>query len=123
MEKSLTTLRIADIEIYAYHGVKDEENKLGGRFQVDVDIEYDATEAAIKDDLSDALNYEEVLYQVHEICSNESYKLIETLTLEILTNLVEKHEIIERITVRVRKFNIPFRGILGYVESEQTFSK
>jgi dihydroneopterin aldolase len=121
MEKSLTKLTIKNLDIFAFHGVKEEENKLGGRFQIDVELSYDATEAAIQDNLSKALNYENLLYEINEICSNESFKLIETLTLEILKSIVENHPIVEKVTVKVRKYNIPFKGILEYIESEQTF--
>lgn len=121
MEKSLTKLTIKNLDIFAFHGVKEEENKLGGRFQIDVELSYDATEAAIQDNLSKALNYENLLYEINEICSNESFKLIETLTLELLKSIVENHPIVEKVTVKVRKYNIPFKGILEYIESEQTF--
>ncbi|OGU59843.1 MAG: dihydroneopterin aldolase [Ignavibacteria bacterium GWF2_33_9] len=121
MKKSLTKLTIKNFEIYAFHGVREEEAKLGGKFQIDVEIWYDATEASVQDDISKALNYENILFDISEICSNENYQLIETLNLELLKTLVENYINIEKVTVRVRKFNIPFKGILDYVESEQTF--
>lgn len=122
MEKSLTKLTIKNFDIFAFHGVKEEESRLGGRFQIDVELYYDSTEAAIQDNLSKALNYENILYDINEICSNESFKLIETLTMELLKSIVENYPITEKVTVRVRKYNIPFKGILDYIESEQSFT-
>ena len=121
MKKSLTKLTIKNFEIFAFHGVRDEETKLGGKFQIDVELFYDATEAALQDDISKALNYENILFDISDICTNENYKLIETLNLELLKILVENYAFIEKATVRIRKYNIPFKGILDYIESEQTF--
>jgi dihydroneopterin aldolase len=121
MEKSLTKITIKNIEFFAYHGVKEEENSLGGKFQVDIELYYDATEAAIQDNLSSAVNYTEILYEVNEIVSNEPFKLLETVTMEILTQIADNHPEIEMLTVRVRKFNIPYKVILNYIEAEQTF--
>jgi dihydroneopterin aldolase len=101
--------------------VKEEENSLGGKFQVDIELYYDATEAAIQDNLSSAVNYTEILYEVNEIVSNEPFKLLETVTMEILTQIADNHPEIEMLTVRVRKFNIPYKVILNYIEAEQTF--
>ena len=44
-EASLTKLGIQNAQYYAYHGVKKEERKLGGKYEVDLDMWYDATNA------------------------------------------------------------------------------
>jgi hypothetical protein len=41
--------------------------------------------------------------------------------MEILTQIADNHPEIEMLTVRVRKFNIPYKVILNYIEAEQTF--
>ncbi|MGE5479456.1 MAG: dihydroneopterin aldolase [Chloroflexota bacterium] len=116
----LTKLTIKNAELYSYHGVWPEEKKIGGRFQIDVDMWYDASSAIINDDVKDAVNYEEVLFAVNEILEEESYNLIETIVNEILNSLMEKFSILERITVRLRKIYVPVRQIIDYVETEQT---
>jgi dihydroneopterin aldolase len=123
MKKSLTQLTIKDLEFFAYHGVKEFEKLNGGKFQVDLEILYDSTEAILTDDLSKALNYEEILYQINEIISGESFNLIETLAYEILNGIYENYPYVQKITVKVRKYNIPYKGILSYIEAEQSFEK
>jgi dihydroneopterin aldolase len=123
MKKSLTKLTLKNLEFFAYHGVNEIEKRNGGKFQVDVEIIYDATEAILTDDLAKALNYEEVLSIVNDIILGESFNLIETIAFEILGNIVEKFNFIEKIDIKVRKYNIPYKGILSFIEAEQSFEK
>lgn len=121
---SLTRLTIAKAAYYSYHGVKPEEQKLGGKYEVDLDLWYDATNAIINDDVKFALNYEEALFCVSEVISGvESYHLIETICNEILNMLMESFPLLEKATVCVRKLNAPLRRIVSYVEAEQTMQR
>jgi 7,8-dihydroneopterin aldolase/epimerase/oxygenase len=119
-EASLLRLTIKDAEFYSYHGVKTEEQSLGGKYQVDLDLYYDATEAVINDDVNSAVNYEEAMFCIEEVIAGESYNLIETITNEILNLAMEKFTNLAKATVRVRKMNAPIRRVVKFVEAEQT---
>lgn len=121
--ESLAKLSIVNLEYYAYHGVKKEEKKLGGKFQVDVDLHYDSKNAVINDDINFAVNYEEVTFAVSEIVLNESYDLIETLANEILNTIFDKFESVMIANVRIRKLNVPMRRVVKYVEIEQSLER
>lgn len=124
IKSSLTRLSIVNAEYYAYHGVKPEEKKLGGKYEVDLDLYYDATTAIIKDDVKDALNYEEAMYCISEIINGtENYDLVETICNEILNMLMDKFANLISATVRVRKLNVPMRRVIGYIEAEQTIER
>lgn len=120
---SLTRISIVNATYYAYHGVNTEEKELGGQYQVDVDIAYDATSAVMSDDVNSAVNYEEILFCVNEVISAESVNLIETLAYEILTSIMDKFTIIDETTVRVRKVSAPVRTIVDAIECEQTMHR
>ena len=123
-QTSLTKLSIVNAEYYAYHGVKEEEKRLGGKYQVDLDIWYDATSAIIKDDVKYALNYEEAMFCISEIINaEESYSLVETICNEILNMLMEKFPELEQATVRVRKLSVPVRRVISHIAAEQTMSR
>ena len=121
--ESLAKLSIVNLEYYAYHGVKKEEKKLGGKFQVDVDLHYDSKNAVINDDINYAVNYEEITFSVSELVLNESYDLIETLANEILNTIFDKFESVMIATVRIRKLNVPMRRVVKYVEIEQSLER
>lgn len=120
---SLTRLSIENAEYYAYHGVRQEERKLGGKYQVDLDLYYDATRAIINDDVKFAVNYEEAMYCISEVISTESYRLIETIANEISNMVMEKFRMVEKVTVRVRKLSVPMRRVVEFVECEQTLER
>lgn len=122
-ETSLTRLTIKDAVFYAYHGVKSEEQVLGGKYEVDLDLYYNATEAIINDDVNYAVNYEEAMVCIEDVITEESYNLIETITNEILNHVMEKMPTVEKATVRVRKMNVPIRNVVSYIESEQSITR
>ena len=120
---SLAKLTVVNAEFYAYHGVRKEERKLGGKYQVDMDVYYDTKEAALKDDISSAINYEELVFCISEVVANESYALIETIATEILNMVFDKFDQIQSAVVRIRKLNVPMRRVVDYVEIEQRMDK
>lgn len=117
---SLTKLTISNANYYAYHGVSNAEKALGGRYQVDLELWYDAESAINTDDISYAVNYQEVLFNVSDVIQNENFNLIETLADEISTMLLDGFPIIEQITIRIRKLNAPINQYIDYVEVERT---
>ncbi|PKL80608.1 MAG: dihydroneopterin aldolase [Ignavibacteriae bacterium HGW-Ignavibacteriae-4] len=117
---SLTRITIKNAQYYAYHGVKEEERKLGGKYEVDLIMDYDAKSAIVRDDVNYALNYEIAMYCISEVMTGDSYSLIETIANEILNQIAEKFDFLQKATVKVRKINAPMKRYVDYVEVEQT---
>ena len=119
-----TRLTISNAEYYGYHGVRPEERALGGRYQVDVEILYDASKAVISDDVSDTINYEEVLFTIREhMQSDEPYDLIETLSFDIASAIMDSFTAARSVTVRVRKLAVPIQQVLDHVQAEITLHR
>ncbi len=112
-------LRIHNAEFYAYHGAKDAERQLGGKFQIDIELLYTADAAICSDSLRHALNYERVLECVHRIVRENSYHLLETLTYRLLTGLLQEFPQVTHARVRVRKLYVPLHYAVESVEVEQ----
>ncbi len=47
---------IENLDIYAYHGVFAEEERLGQRFLIDLVLDADLRRAALSDDLADTVD-------------------------------------------------------------------
>lgn len=122
-ESSTMKLSIVGAQFFAYHGVKNEEQTLGGKYEIDLDLWYDATAAIINDDVNYALNYEEALNCIKEVINDDSYNLIETIANEILNLAHEKLDNLQKATVRVRKISVPIGHVVSYIQAEQTMSK
>ncbi|UTR12471.1 dihydroneopterin aldolase [Evansella sp. LMS18] len=98
------------MDFYGYHGVYEEENKLGQRFSADVILEMDTKEAGRTDNLNLTVNYAEVYEKVKEIMEGEAVKLVETLTERIGAKLLADFKIVDAVTVKVVKPNPPIPG-------------
>ena len=83
---------------------------------------YNSSDAALKDDVQHAINYEDALFIVDEIMGEESFDLIETIASEILNALTDRFTALKEATVRVRKLNAPLKAVVDYVEAEQSIT-
>ncbi len=111
-------IRIKNARFYAYHGVFEEEQNLGGKFDADVDIYTNFGPAAKNDDLKKTVNYADVYKFINNIVHDKKYYLIETLATVIADGLLMEYSQIEKVAVRVRKNNVPAGGLIDYVEAE-----
>jgi dihydroneopterin aldolase len=102
-------IEVNGIQLYAFHGCLEEEARIGGKYQVDVEIITDFTEASLTDDLSKTVDYVAVNTIVAEEMAIRS-KLIEHVGARILNRL--KVEIKHPATYKVRivKISPPING-------------
>ena len=95
-----------------------EEQNIGGKFEADVDIFTNFSEAAHTDDLKLTIDYTDVYKFLTKIVPAKKLYLIETLATIIADELLKKYPAIHKIAVRVRKHSVPVGGVLDYVEAE-----
>lgn len=111
-------IRIKKATFYGYHGVRSEEQSVGGKFEADVDIYTDFSEAAKKDSLSETIDYHKVYSFMYHLALEQKYYLIESLAVKIANELLMKFPDIHKVAVRVRKNNPPLGGVVDCVEVE-----
>lgn len=110
-------LKIKNAVFYAYHGVMTEEQNLGRKFEVDVELEYDFFLAAQTDKLEYAVNYEKVYNSLKEILTENKFYLIEKLSYIIAKRILDKFEKVDRVKVTIRKLHPPVGGLIDFIES------
>jgi dihydroneopterin aldolase len=108
---------ITGAHFFARHGVSDDEQRLGGRYVVDVELEHALARAATSDDLADTISYADVYDSVREIVEGKSFRLIETLAEHIAQTLLARFPA-ERVMVRVKKQPPPTNGIIDFAGVE-----
>lgn len=113
-------IRISNASFYAYHGVATDEQNLGGKFEVDVEIRADLSSAIEHDSLKRTIDYEAVYALIHRIVTSKKYFLVEALANTIAKGIVQEFPSSEVVTVRVRKPHPPVKGVVDYVEVEVT---
>ncbi len=111
-------IRINNATFYAYHGALQEEQIIGGKFEIDVEMETDFSAAAYNDDLKKTIDYDSVYKYIGEIVNDKKFYLIETLSVKIADSLLKKYGLIESVLVKVRKRSVPIGGVIDFVEAE-----
>jgi dihydroneopterin aldolase len=114
----LNIIKIRKATFYGYHGVKAEEQTVGGKFEADVDIYTDFSKAAKDDSLTETIDYHKVYTFVYHLALVQKYYLIEALATKIADELLKEFKDIEKVAVRIRKNNPPLGGVVDHVEVE-----
>jgi dihydroneopterin aldolase len=111
-------IRIKNAVFYAYHGTEEDEQNLGGKFEVDVDMYCDVSVAAEKDALRKTVDYEKVYAVISEVVLARKYRLLEALGMTIGRTIIRDFYNVERVVTRIRKPHPPVKGVVDYVEVE-----
>jgi dihydroneopterin aldolase len=113
-------IRIKNASFYAYHGVASDEQSLGGKFEVDIEIASDLSAARESDSLKRTVDYEAVYSFIHTTVTSKKYHLLEALANTIAMGLLKEFSTIQSVKVTVRKPHPPVKGVIDYVEVEVT---
>jgi dihydroneopterin aldolase len=108
----MAQLVMENMEFYAYHGHFEEEQKIGGRFTVDLVIETDIARASITDDLTDAVDYSRI-YELVRIEMAKPSKLMEHLARRIVDAVYGASDQIKQVKATVSKLNPAIGGNMG----------
>lgn len=104
---------LADLAFYGYHGVMLEENALGQRFRIDLELGLDMSEAARTDDVAATISYAHIYDLVKEAFEEKRFKLIEALGHHIMVRLFNRFDRLDWIRIKVRKPEAPLPIVAG----------
>ncbi len=108
---------LSGAQFFGHHGVTAEEQRVGNRYVVDVELTYGLERAGVSDDLHDTISYSDVYRSVREIVEGSSYHLVEALARAIAQALLNRFPA-EEVHVRVKKQPPPTAGIVEYAGVE-----
>ncbi|MBN1198692.1 MAG: dihydroneopterin aldolase [Bacteroidales bacterium] len=97
------------MEFFAYHGCFQEEQVIGSRFIVDVELETDTAKAEVTDHLEDTVNYQSVYGLVRHEMEQKS-RLLEHVGRRILDGIATAYPEITSLKITVSKVNPPLGG-------------
>lgn len=96
-------ISIDNLEVFANHGMYEEEVNLGQKFMISVRMYFDASAAGKGDDLTKSVNYAEVCSDITRWMKTNTCKLIETVAERLANKLLTEYEIIRSADVTVKK--------------------
>ncbi|WP_224488178.1 dihydroneopterin aldolase [Robertkochia flava] len=116
------TIRVTNIQVYAYHGCLMEEGKIGSDYRVDVAVKANLQPSAKSDALRDTVDYVHINRIVKEEMAVRS-KLLEHVAKRMLDRIFDEIPIAMEATVEVSKINPPIGGNVEKVTIEMTLSR
>lgn len=103
----MDTIKIDDIEIYAFHGCLNEENVLGQKFYVSAVLYLDLEKAGKSDDINMSVNYAEVCENIKRVMTENRFNLIEKCAEEVASELLYIYDIVKAVDISVKKPQAP----------------
>ena len=103
---------IHELEVHLRVGVGDAERAEAQRLLIDVEMTHDVASAATSDDLAQTIDYYAVCQRLLYLGDGRSWRLIETLAVEIAKILRQEFHA-SVVTVEVKKFIIPEARYVG----------
>lgn len=109
---------IQGLEIFAYHGVGEEEKRNGQRFVLDVTLWADLSAAERSDRLEDTVNYAAVRKTISRVMTEKSCDLIEHAAARVADAVLETYPRVQRVAVLLKKPDAPISAKFDYVAVE-----
>ena len=100
-------IEIKNLEIYAYHGVLDEEKKTGQPFIVSAQLFVDLQPAGESDALEQTVNYAQVCDTIYETMTRQSFDLIEAAAQRVAENILLGYERVHAVRIVISKPQAP----------------
>lgn len=111
-------IHLHEMVFYGYHGVHDEERKLGQRFIVNFSFETEPSHDTEIKNLEDTVDYTKVFAIIKHILENEKFKLLENCANTILDNIMSDFPELVWANVKIKKPSVAINGSLNSVEVE-----
>ena len=111
-DDKMDTILIRELEVWYSVGLSDEERRKPQRLLLNVELGRDFEAAAHRDDLRKTIDYGAVCQRLLGFGQNTSWRLLETLILDIVRVCREEFGA-STVTVEVQKFIIPQARFVG----------
>ena len=103
-------ISLENMTFYGYHGVMQEENTIGNRYEVSVHLDADIDVTQLKDDVHNTVDYHKIYLQIQKIMAVRT-RLLETIAYQIATGIINNFPQVKSVRAQVVKFNPPLNGL------------
>lgn len=102
-----TKIFLRQVRFHAYHGVLEQERRVGNDYVINVVAECDFTHAMLTDELEDTVSYADIYRVVKEEMAIPS-KLLEHVAGRIGERLFNEFPSLQSLDISIMKINPPF---------------
>ena len=116
-------INVTKLALFAYHGVNDEEQRIGQRFFIDMSLIIAPVSATRSDRLEDTISYEDVIHCAEDAFLEKKYRTIERAAYAVGSAIMEQFPTIQNLSVTVHKPSAPVAAIFDDVAVTVDFSR
>ncbi|MBW8618225.1 MAG: dihydroneopterin aldolase [Hyphomicrobiales bacterium] len=116
-------INVTKLALFAYHGVNDEEQRLGQRFYIDMSLIVAPVLATKSDLLDDTISYEDVIHCAEDAFLEKKYRTIERAASAVGSAIMAQFPTIQNLSVTVHKPSAPVAAIFDDVAVTVDFSR
>lgn len=114
---------IKGLKLYAFHGVNPEEKENGQDFILDISAYLPLAKAGKTDNLEDTVSYAKIIKLTRAVFTAEKYDLIEAAARKVACEILKSFDMIESVTVTLKKPDAPVKADFDYVAVEISLSR
>lgn len=108
-------IKIVQLEVFAFHGCKEQEKRDGQKFYIDADLYTDIRTPGISDDLNDTMNYATVCQFIDKFMKENRFNLIEAAAEQTVRALLQEFPKVRGVDFTIYKPNAPIGLPFGNV--------
>jgi dihydroneopterin aldolase len=105
-ERVTDRIELRGLRVVGLIGVLPEERERRQPFEVDIDVETDLTAPSLSDDLSDTVDYGELVQRAAAVVADEQHQLLERVAGRIAEEMLKVRGVAV-VTVTIRKLRPP----------------
>ena len=114
---------VKNLNLFGYHGVREEEKRHGQNFLFKVDIYINKNNFLDDDNIESTLNYSKVVELIKETNSKNRFNLLETFSQSLASKILDMSQLVEKVKVRIEKTSPPIKENLQSVGVECVLEK
>ncbi len=104
-----TSIKLTDMQFYAYHGVLAQETKVGNNYVVNICMTADLLRACETDNVDDTISYA-IVYDLVKAQMEQPSQLLEHVAMRVYKSILKEFPQITALKVSLAKNNPPIRG-------------
>ena len=114
----LTSIQVRGLQTFAYHGLFEEERRLGQKFTLDICARLRAARSHTDDNLLVSIRYDELVDAALTVAKDRAFHTLETLGESIARQLLQQFLLIESVAIVISKMSPPIEATLQQVGVE-----
>lgn len=101
------TVNVEGLEFYAFHGVSDEEQRIGHRYRLDVSVHLSGIADPDLDDVANTVDYGALAEFLVGIGSATQFRTVEALAWTMAARLFQEFPVVEALDIALAKIAPP----------------